>query len=68
MIDDLTVPWSSPKIPSDLVARAAVRGLSMRRPEIIVPAVLKLLVVLNAASARFGDWLYRALKPEGRKG
>jgi NAD(P)-dependent dehydrogenase (short-subunit alcohol dehydrogenase family) len=66
MIADLDVPFVSPKISSERVARAVVRAIGQRRREIIIPFWgPKALVVLNAVSPAVGDWLVRLFRLEG---
>lgn len=66
MIGDLRVPVVSPKISSEAVARAVMRGVRRRSAEVLVPYwSSKALVVISALSARLGDWLIRMLRLEG---
>lgn len=65
LIEDLKVPWVSPKYPADLVARAIVRGVKRRRAEVYVPAFYRLFVILSVFSPRLSDWLARVSHLEG---
>ena len=66
MIGDLKVPAVSPKISSEAVARAVIRGVRRRSAEVLVPYwSSKALVVISAASARLGDWVIRTFRLEG---
>lgn len=67
MIADLKVPWISPKISVEAVARAVVRGIHRRKPEVILPFRARGLVYLNALSPRLGDWLVRLFHLQGWK-
>lgn len=66
MIGDLEVPWISAKIPPEAVARAIVRAIRRRQPEVIVPFQARLLVWLQCLSPRLADWTVRLLHLEGR--
>lgn len=66
MIGRLRVPAVSAKISTEAVARAVLRGIRRRSPEVLVPYwSSKALVVLSAVSPRLGDWCVRILKLEG---
>lgn len=67
MIDDLTVPRISEKIPPERVARAVVRALRRRRAEVIVPWHIRPLWWADVLSPRLGDWLARRLGLDGRR-
>lgn len=67
MIAHIEVPWISAKIPPQRVARAIVRAIRRRQPEVILPAQAKLLVYLNALFPRIGDWGVRFFHLEGRE-
>jgi hypothetical protein len=47
------------------VARAIVRAIHRRQPEVIVPFQARALVYLNALSPRLGDWIARLFHLEG---
>jgi NADP-dependent 3-hydroxy acid dehydrogenase YdfG len=66
MLDEVIVPWVSPKIPAEAVARATIKGIRRHKAEVIVPRVFAPLMVLNALSPRLGDWIVRAFHLEGR--
>jgi NAD(P)-dependent dehydrogenase (short-subunit alcohol dehydrogenase family) len=67
MMENLTVPWISPKIPPEKVVRAMLRGIKRNRAAVSVPAVYRLLGPLNCLFPRFLDRAYRILKIEGEK-
>jgi hypothetical protein len=47
------------------VARAIVRAIHRRQPEVIVPFQARALVYLNTLSPRLGDWIARLFHLEG---
>jgi hypothetical protein len=66
MIDGLRVPLISASIPPEKVAEAVVRGIVKRRNEVLVPYLApKALILVNALSARIGDWFVRVLHLSG---
>lgn len=65
MIASLKVPWISAKIAPDVVARAIVRAIHRRQPEVIVPFQARALVYLNTLSPRLGDLAVRVFHLEG---
>jgi NADP-dependent 3-hydroxy acid dehydrogenase YdfG len=65
LIEDLKVPWVSPKYSVELVARAIVKGIKRRKPEVFVPAFYRLFVILSVFSPRLSDWLARVSHLEG---
>jgi len=65
LIENLKMPWISPKIPADKVASAIVRGIRKRKIEIIVPGILVIYGFLNTLSPRFMDWIVRVFHLEG---
>lgn len=65
LIDTLKVPWISPKIPPQAVARAIVRAVQRPRPEVIIPFRCRAFHLVNVISPRFGDWLVRKFHMEG---
>lgn len=68
MIATLRVPLVSAKISSDRVAHTVVRAIQNRKAEVIVPYLgPKALVVLSSLSPRFGDWLVRFFRLEGKE-
>ena len=54
-IENLCVPWISPKIPADQVARAILRAIERRPAEVIVPFQANLLYLLSFVSPRLAD-------------
>ncbi len=67
MIAHIEVPRISAKIPPQRVARAIVRAIRRRQPEVIIPIQAKLLVYLNALFPQVGDWSVRFFHLEGRE-
>ncbi|UCE04500.1 MAG: SDR family NAD(P)-dependent oxidoreductase, partial [bacterium] len=65
MIENLKVPWISPKIPPERVAHAIIRGIKRRKVEVIVPGILTPYVLLNTLFPRFMDWFVRTFHLEG---
>lgn len=67
MIQDLEVPWISPKISVKNVADAVIKGIYKNKPIIVVPKMFYMLGAINNLSPRFLDWLYKIFRLEGRK-
>jgi short-subunit dehydrogenase len=68
MIDHLSVPSVSAKIPSARVAGAIIRAIRRRKAEVIVPFVGPAsLILINALSPATADWLVRVLRLEGKR-
>lgn len=65
MIENLKVPWISRKVPSEIVARAIIRGIQHRKAEVIVPLLQAPYGYLNALFPRFMDWIVRAFHLQG---
>jgi len=66
MIQNLSVPPVSPKIPAERVARAVLRAIRRRRAEVVIPfAGPKLLIIASSLWAPLGDWVVRVLKLGG---
>jgi len=65
LIDDIEVPWISAKIPPEAVARAILRAIHRRRPEVIVPLQARALYYLNTFCPRLVDWIVRKFHLEG---
>jgi NADP-dependent 3-hydroxy acid dehydrogenase YdfG len=65
LLDGMRVPWISPKYSPEMVARAIVRSIRRRQPEVIVPAFYRWFVILGALSPRLSDWLVRISHLEG---
>jgi NADP-dependent 3-hydroxy acid dehydrogenase YdfG len=65
LMEDLKVPWISPKYSPEMVARAIVKGIRRRKPEVIVPGFYRLFVILGALSPRLSDWFVRVFHLEG---
>jgi NADP-dependent 3-hydroxy acid dehydrogenase YdfG len=65
LIENLKVPWVSPKYSPEMVARAIVKGVRRRKPEVIVPGFYRLFVLLGALSPRLSDWFVRVFHLQG---
>jgi short-subunit dehydrogenase len=65
MIQELTVPWISAKIPPEAVADAIVKTIRHPRPEVILPAQAGLLYYISVFSPHLSDWLAKKLHLEG---
>ncbi|MBC7226988.1 MAG: SDR family oxidoreductase [Thermoflexales bacterium] len=65
MIAHLRVPWISAKIPPETVARAILRALRRRPPELILPFQVQLFVYVSALFPSLGDWFTRVFHLEG---
>lgn len=68
MIAHLRVPWISAKIPPEAVARAILRALCRRTPEVILPLQVRLFVYVSALFPSLGDWFTRVFHLEGWEG
>lgn len=67
MLGSLDVPAISAKIGAERVARAVLRALRRRAPEVVVPWHCRLLMLADVVSPRLGDWLVRALRLDGHQ-
>lgn len=67
LIDSLEVPQVSAKIPPRTVARAIVRAIHNKKPEVIIPFRGRLLHLVNVLWPRLGDWVVRVLHLQGRE-
>ena len=65
MIENIKVPWISPKISPFRVAKAIVKGIKRNKAVVIVPASNFILGPLNNIFPRLLDWLYLKLRIEG---
>lgn len=65
MIANLRVPWISAKVSARDAARALVRGMHQRKPEVIVPTLALALLYLNVISPTLGDWATKFFHLEG---
>jgi short-subunit dehydrogenase len=65
MIERLQVPPVSVKIPPEAVAKAILRAIQRKQPEVILPFQAKLLHYLNVFSPGLSDWAARFLHLEG---
>lgn len=65
MIQNLKVPWISAKIPPEAVARAILRAIEKRKPEVIIPPQAILLHYVHTFSPRLSDWIARLFHFEG---
>lgn len=67
MLTELALPWASPKISAERVARAVRRGIRARRAEVVVPWWCLPLGWAEVVSPRFADWLVRRLRLDGHQ-
>lgn len=65
MISNLKVPWITPKIPSEKVVKAIVKGIKRNKAHVIVPSAFFFLGVLNNLTPRLLDWIYRTFRIGG---
>ncbi len=65
MIAHIRVPAISAKIPPEAVARAILRALRRRAPEVILPFQVRLFVYVSALFPSLGDWFTRQFHLEG---
>lgn len=65
MIEDISVPFVSAKIPAEAVARAILRAIDRRQAEVIIPAQARLPYYLKVLSPKLGDWIIRTFRLEG---
>ncbi|MFO7619959.1 MAG: SDR family NAD(P)-dependent oxidoreductase, partial [Bacteroidales bacterium] len=65
MIENIKVPWISPKVSPFRVSKAIVKGIKRNRAVVIVPASNFILGPLNNLFPRLLDWLYLKLRIEG---
>lgn len=67
MIQNIKVPWSTPKIPPGKVAKAIVKGIKKNKAIVIIPSLFKPVAALNTIVPRLLDWFYRILNIKGEK-
>ena len=65
MIDHLDVPWASPKISAEKVAKAIAKGIINKKASVTVPRIYTPVGALNDLYPRFMDRAYYLLKLEG---
>lgn len=65
MIEHLHVPWISPKISAESVARSIINAIRKRKPIVIVPPQANLLYYINVFAPRLSDRLSRLFHLEG---
>jgi len=68
MIQHVQVPWISPKMSPEKVARAIMKGVKRGKAVVVVPWAFFLLAPLNNMFPRLMDRVYRVLKIEGKTG
>jgi NADP-dependent 3-hydroxy acid dehydrogenase YdfG len=68
MIRHVRVPWISPKMPPEKVARAVIKGVKRNKAAVGVPRAFFLLAPLNDMFPRLVDRAYRILKIQGKTG
>jgi len=62
MIEDIKVPWISPKISAEKVVKAILKGIIKNKPIVIVPKSYYFLGALNNIFPSIMDWLYRKFR------
>ncbi|MGD9899760.1 MAG: SDR family NAD(P)-dependent oxidoreductase [Calditrichaceae bacterium] len=67
MIENLSVPFISPKISPGKVADAVIKGIRKNKGDVIVPSLYRPMVILNTAFPGLMDILYRKFRIEGRQ-
>lgn len=67
MIEELEVPWISPKITAEKVVKSMINGIRKNKASVVVPKVYYMLGALNDLIPGIMDWSYRLFKLEGRK-
>jgi len=67
MIEDIKVPWISPKISAEKVVKAILKGIIKNKPIVIVPKSYYFLGALNNIFPSIMDWLYSKFKLEGKR-
>lgn len=67
MIDNIKVPWISPKISTEKVVSAIINGIEKEKPIIIVPKISYLIGALNNLSPKLMDWFYKKFRLEGTR-
>jgi hypothetical protein len=65
LIENLTVPWISAKIPAESVARAIVKAIERGRREVFMPPQVIGLYYLNVFAPSLADWAVRVFHLEG---
>jgi len=65
LIENLTVPWISAKIPAEAVARAIVRAIERGSREVFMPPQVIGLYYLNVFAPGLADWAVRFFHLEG---
>ena len=65
-VSDLKLPWISPPIPPERVARAVIRAMERNQAEVVVPRFNKLLVWTHTLSPRLADRAVRFLGLQGK--
>ena len=67
MIDNIKVPWISPKISTEKVVSAIINGIEKEKPIIIVPKISYLIGALNNLSPKLMDLFYKKFRLEGTR-
>ncbi len=65
MIENLSVPFISPKISAGKVTDAVIKGIRKNKGDVIVPSLYRPMVILNMAFPGLMDTLYRKFRIEG---
>jgi NADP-dependent 3-hydroxy acid dehydrogenase YdfG len=67
MVEDIKVPWYSPKIAPSKVTKAVIRGIKRNKLTVTTPVIFSPIGILNELFPGFMDWLFKKLKLEGVK-
>jgi len=67
MIQDIHVPWISPKMSVEKVVNAVIKGILKNKPIVVIPKSLYFLGALNNIFPRVMDWIYKKFRLEGNK-
>jgi hypothetical protein len=65
LIANLKVHWIQPKMPPEAVARAILRAIDKRKPEVIIPPLAILYHYVHTFSPRLSDWFIQLFHLEG---
>jgi short-subunit dehydrogenase len=65
LISNLKVHWIQPKMPPEAVAKAVLRAIEKRKPEVIIPPLAILYHYVHTLSPRLCDWFIQLFHLEG---
>lgn len=65
LIESLEVPWISAKASPEVVAKATVKAIRRRSPQVIVPANARLFLWADRLSPQLSDWAVRFFHLDG---